>query len=147
MRAIAIQQPAASQISAGTKRIEFRTRRIAPGPLLVCADGAALCIVQVESVTGRVGAFRWHLVKPQRVRPFPTRSYGWITHVDDRLLRRVTPARRSFPYRFAVGDRAIRGEGATTPAAARARATELAVQRGVPIAILRDGLAIAIISP
>jgi hypothetical protein len=56
--------------------------------------------------------------------------------------RAKTPRAKPSPYTFGIGDRVLRGEGASTPAAARKRARELVTERGAEITIFRDGLAI-----
>lgn len=93
MRAISIRQPYASQILRGTKKIEYRTWKIEPGDLVVCAStfgdasdglprGVTLCIVDVYKITGDEGDYRWHL---RNVRPLPAyrvRGSAAIYHVD-----------------------------------------------------------------
>jgi hypothetical protein len=104
MRAISVKQPWPEAIASGAKRIEYRSARLAVGPLLILSSkaagkggkhlprGVAVCVVELVKVTGRSGAFSWHLERPRRVRPIPCRSYGWVVHIPDRRIRRLAGA-------------------------------------------------------
>lgn len=105
MRSISIKEPHASAIASGRKRSEHRSRRLAVGPLLIASGGHAVCVVDLVRVTGDAGSFEWHFARARRVVPFPLRSYGWVTHVADhmvKLVRSGAPAPRSTPARRSV---------------------------------------------
>lgn len=102
MFALSIMQPYAEQIAKGTKKIEYRTWRIAHrGPLLVVASkgtaegyageptGVAVCIVDVVDITGEPDDYKWHLRDPRRVKPLAVKGYAKLYHVDESLLERV----------------------------------------------------------
>ena len=165
MRAIAIREPFASAIANGEKTIEWRSRRVATGPLLIATNGRAVCVVDVVRISGAPGKYGWHLATPRAVEPFPVRSYGWIVHVDDAAIRfardaatttmraaakrapRVAVSDASGPYTFEIDDRKVPGASARTPAGARKVARELARDRARDVAILRDGFMIASVGP
>ena len=107
MRAISVRQPFAERIASGKKRIEYRTWRVAPGPILVVASvarhavadareveglpmGVMVCVVDVVKVTGERGAYEWHLRDPRRVRPEPVRGWAAIYHVADGLIVQIS---------------------------------------------------------
>jgi hypothetical protein len=89
MRALSVRQPYAERILAGTKVIEYRTRRThirgrvylyaskTPGDAAdYAADGYVpddlthgklVGTVEVVKCTGKDGDFKWHLANPQRL--------------------------------------------------------------------------------
>lgn len=146
MRAIAIREPAASQIADGKKTREHRSRRIALGPLLVVAHGRAVCLVDVVRVSEHGDGFRWHLANPRRVRPIDVRSFGWIVHVADERIQLTSPPQKatrrehaSSPLRRA-GPCTYRVGGETTRRSwkdAHARAVELARTHGTRISVYK----------
>ena len=97
MRAISVRQPYASQIASGEKDEEYRSWRITPGPLLICASkrpviddlptGVALARVDVIRIDELSDGFAWVLARARRVAPFPVRGSAAIYHVDDALVR------------------------------------------------------------
>lgn len=131
--------------------------------------GVAVCVVRVTKIVETRSGYAWCLEEPRRVAPLPVKGYAALYKVDDASLtfdaggrplrgpasRAKAPAKKKHaapaakprakrgPYSFAIGDRTIRGERATTPAKARARAAALAKQHGCTITILRDGLAVS----
>ena len=96
MRAISIRQPWATLISLGHQKHEDRSRRIALGPLLICASakpkiegmptGVALAIVDVVAMRARRDGFRWELANVRQVAPFAVRGWAAIFHVREELL-------------------------------------------------------------
>ena len=101
MRALSIKQPYAEAIAAGRKKIEFRSKAIKPGPLLVVASltpgkgyageprGVAICVIEISKVSGDAGDFKMHLANPVRVEPEPIKGFAAIYHIADERIRPV----------------------------------------------------------
>jgi hypothetical protein len=101
MRAISIKQPYASQIAVGNKRVEYRTWKCPPGPILIVASstpadgyageplGVTICTAEITKVLGAPGNYRWHLGNVRRVLPVKVRGYASIYQVDDGLIAHV----------------------------------------------------------
>jgi hypothetical protein len=96
MRAISIKQPYASQIAAGTKRKEFRTWKVATGPIVIVSSstpgdgyggeplGVTMCTADITKITeDDDGGFAWHLANVRRLVPVATRGYAAIYKVPD----------------------------------------------------------------
>ncbi|MBP9114593.1 MAG: DEAD/DEAH box helicase family protein, partial [Polyangiaceae bacterium] len=87
MRAFSIRQPYAEQIAAGELVVEGRKWCPPLGPVLVVASktkdgsgsalpsGCAICTVEIIAVTGKEGAYEWHLMNPRRVHPFRVKEF------------------------------------------------------------------------
>lgn len=107
MKALSVKQPYAEQLARGTKRIEYRTWKTNyRGPLLIVASktpkeggeglpcGVAICVVELEDVTGEEGDYEWHVAKPRRVAPVPLRGFAALYHVPDASIRYVNQGKR-----------------------------------------------------
>ncbi|MBI4951264.1 MAG: ASCH domain-containing protein [Myxococcales bacterium] len=110
MHAISVKQPWAELIARGTKKIEYRSWKVAfRGPLLIVASkgkqdercreegvdpeavayGAAVCVVDLREITGEPGNYEWHVRAPKRVEPVPVAGKAAIYHVEDAVIRYV----------------------------------------------------------
>lgn len=87
MRALVVRQPYANQIANGSKTVEHRSWSTQyRGPILIVAGqnrseqgteppyGVTVCIVELGSVSGNIGAYCWHLWAPLPVRHRPIRG-------------------------------------------------------------------------
>ncbi len=160
MRAVSCHQPHASRIAAGEQITERRSRRIALGPLVVCATkrpviaglpcGVALGIVDVVGVEVRRGGVVWHLENARAIEHVPViggRSVfpfdGAIRYAGkpgtSRSVEPRRPLRAPGPYTLALGAREIRGEAFRGDKAAHKRAATLATELGRAVTVCREG--------
>lgn len=107
MRALSVQQPYASMIAIGTKKIEFRSWPIEyRGSLLICSSaspkikapaleeeglpavdlpaGFALCIVDLVDCRPRKkqGGYAWFLKNPREIMPFRVKGRQRIFNLE-----------------------------------------------------------------
>lgn len=176
MRAISIKQPWANQIAQGTKRVEYRTWKVATGPILIVASstpgpgyageprGVAVCTAEILRVTGEHGDYVWHLANVRPVEPEPVKGHAAIYKVDDARIRHVGPAvvpvapksavkrkprskRGRYTFEEHESGAVIRGASEREAHDAYWRAYQLANVRGVPVAVLIDGCHTKIVEP